>query len=434
MRTYAATPAPRTTASSSPADASRRHQAEANCLWFSDWYLQNLDALFTAPLDYPLWRFLDEREHDCQPALRIPAAELLRSAPALRINYETLTQFLPVRSERYLSDAKRQMATEHATHHGGRHHRRGRMAAAEQDSVALLVLHRGRLLPPVSQREAARLPLASTDAGDEIRMKEFANSAARVANRGEFSSSGPARELRPTRKELEQAAAIVTQHGPTKAAALLPRVINRLKEKWPDAKTFGAITRYLPEVMEDLERHEKRRERDRAELNRIQQEEKRRQAGRNVGRTLEARLGVAASTSTGGDPAECLWRVPFLAKTSIHAGATFVSWNSRVSNLPTWRVSHDREQGLHLLDCFLRCAVRNGASRGRVFGPAVGGREADQAALPLAAERSPSRGHRSRAYGREPPSPTRSGRSPALPGLSPQHHDAAWRGARGLAE
>jgi len=35
--------------------------ADANYLWLSDWYLQNLNAMFTAPLDYELWRFLDKR-------------------------------------------------------------------------------------------------------------------------------------------------------------------------------------------------------------------------------------------------------------------------------------------------------------------------------------------------------------------------------------
>src|SRR5262249_23174691 len=35
--------------------------AETNHLWLSDWYLRNLNALFTAPLDYELWRRLDER-------------------------------------------------------------------------------------------------------------------------------------------------------------------------------------------------------------------------------------------------------------------------------------------------------------------------------------------------------------------------------------
>ena len=35
--------------------------ADANYVWLADWYLQNLNAMFTAPLDYELWRFLDRR-------------------------------------------------------------------------------------------------------------------------------------------------------------------------------------------------------------------------------------------------------------------------------------------------------------------------------------------------------------------------------------
>src|SRR4051812_47200557 len=35
--------------------------ADTNQLWLADWYLANLNALFTAPLDYDLWRQLDQR-------------------------------------------------------------------------------------------------------------------------------------------------------------------------------------------------------------------------------------------------------------------------------------------------------------------------------------------------------------------------------------
>ena len=34
-------------------------KAEANGLWLADWFLQNLNAMHTAPLDYELWRHLD---------------------------------------------------------------------------------------------------------------------------------------------------------------------------------------------------------------------------------------------------------------------------------------------------------------------------------------------------------------------------------------
>ena len=34
---------------------------DGNYLWISDWYLHNLNTMFTAPLDYALWRRLDER-------------------------------------------------------------------------------------------------------------------------------------------------------------------------------------------------------------------------------------------------------------------------------------------------------------------------------------------------------------------------------------
>src|SRR2546430_2647076 len=34
---------------------------DANAVWLADWYLGNLNALFSAPLDYGLWQRLDGR-------------------------------------------------------------------------------------------------------------------------------------------------------------------------------------------------------------------------------------------------------------------------------------------------------------------------------------------------------------------------------------
>ena len=83
--------------------------ADTNYLWFSDWYAKNLDAMFTAPLDYLLWRSLDEQSPISSRLYEFLLLNFYSGAPVLRINYETLAQLLPVRPKRFLSDARRQL-------------------------------------------------------------------------------------------------------------------------------------------------------------------------------------------------------------------------------------------------------------------------------------------------------------------------------------
>src|SRR4051794_11495300 len=62
--------------------------ADTNYLWLSDWYLQNLNALFTAPLDYALWRHLDERSPIASRLYEFLLLNFYSGTPVLRINYE----------------------------------------------------------------------------------------------------------------------------------------------------------------------------------------------------------------------------------------------------------------------------------------------------------------------------------------------------------
>jgi hypothetical protein len=84
-------------------------RAEANYLWFADWYTQNLNAMFTAPLDYELWRWLDRRSPIASRLYEFLIINFYGAHPVLRINYETLAQFLPIKAERYRSSARRQL-------------------------------------------------------------------------------------------------------------------------------------------------------------------------------------------------------------------------------------------------------------------------------------------------------------------------------------
>lgn len=73
-------------------------------------YLQNLNALFTAPLDYHLWRLLDAQSPIASQLYEFLFLNFYSGRLVMRINYETLAQFLPVRFKQYFSDAKQQMS------------------------------------------------------------------------------------------------------------------------------------------------------------------------------------------------------------------------------------------------------------------------------------------------------------------------------------
>src|SRR5206468_2868571 len=83
--------------------------ADSNYVWLADWYLANLNTLFTAPLDYDLWRYLDQRSPIASRLYEFLLLNFYSGTPLLRINYPNLAQYLPIRPEKYFSDAKRQL-------------------------------------------------------------------------------------------------------------------------------------------------------------------------------------------------------------------------------------------------------------------------------------------------------------------------------------
>src|SRR5206468_10868462 len=127
--------------------------------------------------------------------------------------------------------------------------------------LAQLHLHRGRLLAPPSARGSAVLPVAEDEGLQPVEVKELRN--VRPPEWGlvsDFYRLWTGQDRRPTSKELDQARALITRHGPAKAKGLLPLLVKRMKSAWPDAKTFGATSAYLLEAAEDYDREQKRHE------------------------------------------------------------------------------------------------------------------------------------------------------------------------------
>lgn len=246
--------------------------ADTNHLWLSDWYLANLNALFTAPLDYDLWRRLEDRSAIASRLYEFLLINFYNGSPTLRINYENLVQFLPVKPEKHPSQARQQLGPALKL-----------LVALEviddvnwaesRDGLAQLQFQRGRHLVPPPDRGPSALPFPDEFAGS-VEVEEL-----RSLKPPEWTVVADFYRLwagldayRPTRRELEQARALLEQHGPAKTRALIQMVVKRLKARWPDAKTFGSVSKYLAEVAEEYDRDQKRIEQDRRDQLRRQKE------------------------------------------------------------------------------------------------------------------------------------------------------------------
>lgn len=252
----------------SRSDGSR---ADINAVWFSHWYLDNLNALYSAPLDHALWRSLNEKSLIASRLYEFLFLKFYGGREFLRFNYPTLVKFIPVRTERYLSHAKHQLqpAFDLLIKAGVL----GKVQWIEsKGGQPQLLLYRGLLLSRDS---------AATDAID-IGEDDF------VLNRVEdiqlpewklvtsFHHLWGNDSFTPAKAELDLARELLATHGQAEMHELLPKVVKRLKLRWSDAKSFVAISRYLPEVIQERQREKHRMDQERQ--GEKQQEESRKRA------------------------------------------------------------------------------------------------------------------------------------------------------------
>lgn len=239
-------------------------RADRNYLWLAGWYLDNLNAMFTAPVDYDLWRTLDQRSTIASRLYEFLLLNFFSGTPVLRMNYSTLAQYLPVRPERYPSLAKKQFSTALAllTSHGvidGAEWSIGKGGALQ------LSMRRGSRLATAAGGQRLLLPLLGAESANlpAVEVKELRNLCGpewKVV--AEFHRLWTGTEAaRPTRRELAEAAELLSEHGESKVRTLLPLLVEALRKGWPEAKTFSACRRYLPEAFAAYEKGERRKER-----------------------------------------------------------------------------------------------------------------------------------------------------------------------------
>ena len=255
--------------------------ADANAVWFADWYLDNLNALYSAPLDFELWKSLEARSPIASRLYEFLQLNLYGGTPVYRINYPNLAKLLPVRTERYLSDARKQLGPAIALLQQAGVIESG---GWDESRDGLIQLHftRGPILRAAAPKNAHRDPVLAEDALGSVSVAEIRSTQPAEWHlvRDFYKLWTGEAFTKPTPKELTAARELLERFGRTKLHTLLPLAIKRLKEEWPDAKTFGAIAKYLPEVNDEYDRRQRIAERQKDATLQEELDEKRREQER----------------------------------------------------------------------------------------------------------------------------------------------------------
>lgn len=228
--------------------------ADINAVWLSRWYLDNLNALYSGPLNYDLWRSLDARSPIASRLYEFLFFKFYVGRETLRFNYPNLVKFIPARRERYPSDAKKQLnpAFDLLKAHGVLADVRWSVSRHGDPQILLI---RGDVLNKASQNAPA-----SYDVGDEDfvldRIQNVRLPEQEIVE--EYHERFGHADYRPSKAEVETARELLAKHGKKQLRELLPLVVKHMKEKWPDAKSFVAVTRYMDEAVAEHARMQRR--------------------------------------------------------------------------------------------------------------------------------------------------------------------------------
>jgi hypothetical protein len=231
---------------------------ETNRLWLAPWYLDSLDALHAAPVDYDVWKRLE---------LIGPLASRLYEylipsfykRESLELAYDRLASAMPVVSEVRRSHAIRQFAPALEVLQA-----EGIIAQAGWDAMKgtgrpKLILTRGPLLAP-------RESVAATVAG--VR-QDSTDQTLRAQVIAEFYTL-MGMDVRPVRADQAVAGEMIARAGSERTLRMLPEAVRRLKLRFRNAETMGALVRYFDEMLREDER--KHQDEERADLDRTRRE------------------------------------------------------------------------------------------------------------------------------------------------------------------
>ncbi len=232
-----------------------------NRLWLAPWYLESLNKLHAAPIDYDLWKRL-EKVGPLASRLYEYLVPAFYKRDALEFAYDRLASAMPVVAEARRSHALRQFEAALRVLKLETVIEDYSWDAMKGTGRPKLVVTRGALLAP----KTVETPSAGKADGQkraDPAPSELAEGPKRLA--AEFYRL-MGRAVRPLRSDLAVAKDLIGKYGLDRSLEILPDAVRRLKARFRNAETMGALVRYFDEAA--LEADRKRRE----EENRLQEQ------------------------------------------------------------------------------------------------------------------------------------------------------------------
>lgn len=257
--------------------------ADKNAVYLADWYLGNLNAFMTAPIDYGRWLRLNHESPLASRLYEFFMVKFRRDIPYLQINYPYFVSFLPAKAHAYRADAMRQLEEPFRV---AREH--GVLADVEwtksRDGQLQLKLWAG---DAITQRDLPPNDAADENDFDRLTVFEGENDESPESElvRRYHSLRFDRSNHKPTTAELSYAKELLTTYNPALLGRLLPKLADTVRSEFAAGKLFNAARPYLEETLAHQQRHEQRREAEaiadadlREQLDRVEQQKRERQA------------------------------------------------------------------------------------------------------------------------------------------------------------
>jgi hypothetical protein len=221
--------------------------SDRNFVSLADWYLANLNSLYAAPIDYVVWNRLNDHSPLASRLYEFLLFNFSAGIETFTINYAKLCQFLPAKVEPYASQAKEQLGSAMRLLLEEEIVGNVEWGTAKNGELQLRILRGDCLLRSDSR---SLMPTMPADLFESVTTQDGTSDkspAERLVSQFHEAWSG-GQGSRPSSGELDAAKNILDQYGFDLAARLLVRVLKRMRDQFPDAKTFGATRQYFAEV------------------------------------------------------------------------------------------------------------------------------------------------------------------------------------------
>ena len=217
-----------------------------NAVWLAPWYLERLNALHSAPLDYVLWKRLENVGPLASRLYEFLLPTFYRHE-TIQIGYERLALAMPVAPQTRPSHAVRQFADALEALRSEAILSASSWETMKSTGRPKLLLARGALLDPNTPSKASAGEASPTETkrsetepdGVPLEVAErFAAEFYRILGKPH----------QPYKSDLAVAQGLIGRFGESRAFAILPDAVKRLKVRFRNAETLGALGRYFEEA------------------------------------------------------------------------------------------------------------------------------------------------------------------------------------------